>query len=148
MEPSNRRPVVVRLVASLSLSLIFGVILACEVPGKSGAGRGATSGAPSRESDSYLEDEAQTAQLAMQALDVFRRERGNFPADAAELASVVPEVGGGPELAGGWSYSPDGGGYRLSHRLSSGSRLVYTYSGSSGSWEYTPAGGSPRAMNF
>jgi hypothetical protein len=132
-----------------SAILVLTVATACEVPGTGAVkGKAATSGAPSRESDSYLADEAQTAQLAIQALDVFHRERGNYPMDAAELVSVVPEADGGGDLAGGWAYSSTGGGYQLTHRLSSGSTLVYTHDGSSGSWEYTAKGGGTRPMRF
>lgn len=132
-----------------SAALVLVVATACDIPGTGAIkGKGATTGAPSRESDAYLADEAQTATLAIQALDVFQRERGNYPVDASDLASIAPEAVEGGNLAGGWSYSPQGGGYQLTHRLSSGSTLVYTYDGGAKRWEYTPQGGETREMGF
>ena len=142
----NRSTVVV--VASLVGLAAIGI--ACGRGGRGAApaaGVGAGSSGGSEPSAAFLEDETQTAQLAIQALDIYRRDHPGYPFDAAELIAVVPEVdGSGGQLFGGWDYSGSGGGYTLRRVLRGNHALVYTFNGSSGTWEFHPSGGSPRPL--
>ena len=128
------------------LLLLVGLTIACGRTDRASA-PAAGSSAGSEPSAAFLEDETQTARLAIQALDIYRRDHPGYPMDAAELVAAVPEVdGSGGQLFGGWDYSLSGSGYTLRRVLRGNHALVYQFDGSSGVWEFHPSGGSPRPL--
>jgi hypothetical protein len=110
---------------------------------------------PARDYDRRLTAGAQQALPIIEALQNYHEEHGEFPADAADLQSLLPSM---PirgregneqryvyQLIGDWSYAraETTNHFWLGQRLGWDPSLNYEWDGTNGTWVFDPGDGSP-----